>query len=112
VKEETAKERKNRELIEAGQVPEEDDDDPSDEDGVVVDYQIEFCRDLLLQANSTDRRQQLQQAKPFVEQRRAAEQEKVRKALEAMGVNWASAPAAAAKGQPKVQAEIRAPRTL
>jgi len=65
VKEETAKERKNRELIEAGQIPEEDDDDPSDEDGVVVDYQIEFCRDMLLQANSTDRRQQLQQAKPF-----------------------------------------------
>jgi len=110
VKEETAKERKNRELIEAGQVPEEDDDDPSDEDGVVVDYQIEFCRDMLLQANSTDRRQQLQQAKPFVEQRRAAEQEKVRKALEAMGVNWASANNVA-KGQAKVQAEIRASRT-
>src|SRR2546421_92423 len=81
VKEETAKERKNRELIEAGQAPEEDDDDPSDEDGVVVDYQIEFCRDMLVHANATDRRQQLQQAKPFVEQRRAAELEKVRKAL-------------------------------
>ncbi len=111
VKEETAKERKNRELIEAGQAPEDDDDDPSDEDGVVVDYQIEFCRDLLLQANSTDRRQQLQQAKPFVEQRRAVEMEKVRKTLETMGVNWAAAAPAAAKGQAKVQAEIRAPRT-
>jgi carboxyl-terminal processing protease len=109
VKEETARERKNRELIEAGQAPEEDDDDPSDEDGVVVDYQIEFCRDLLLQANSTDRRQQLQQAKPFVEQRRAGEQEKVRKSLEAMGVNWAI-PANGPKGQARVQAEIRAPR--
>jgi carboxyl-terminal processing protease len=111
VKEETAKERKNRELIEAGQAPEEDDDDPSDEDGVVVDYQIEFCRDLLLQANSTDRRQQLQQAKPFVEQRRAGEQEKVRKSLEAMGVNWAPLAANAVKGQARVQAEIRVPRT-
>src|SRR4051812_15316759 len=110
VKEESAKERKNRELIEAGQAPEEDDDDPSDEDGVVVDYQIEFCRDLLLQANSTDRRQQLQQAKPFVEQRRAGELEKVRKALEAMGVNWATANTVA-KGQARVQAEIRVPRT-
>ncbi len=110
VKEETAKERKNRELMEAGQAPEEDDDDPSDEDGVVVDYQIEFCRDLLLQASSTDRRQQLQQAKPFVEQRRAAEQEKVRKALESMGVNWATG-SSVAKGQARVQAEIRAPRT-
>src|SRR6266478_3671540 len=111
VKEETARERKNRELIEAGQAPEEDDDDPSDEDGVVVDYQIEFCRDLLLQANSTDRRQQLQQAKPFVEQRRAAEMERVRKALEAMGVNWAAGTPGAAKGQARVQAEIRVPRT-
>src|SRR6266853_1428659 len=111
VKEETAKERKNRELIEAGQAPEEDDDDPSDEDGVVVDYQIEFCRDLLLQANSTDRRQQLQQAKPFVEQRRAGEQEKVRKALEAMGVNWSPPGSNGAKGQARVAAEIRVPRT-
>src|SRR5437868_5622479 len=102
---------KNRELIEAGQAPEEDDDDPSDEDGVVVDYQIEFCRDLLAHATSTDRRQQLQQAKPFVEQRRAGEQEKVRKSLEAMGVNWAAAAPNAPKGAAKVAAEIRAPRT-
>ncbi len=111
VKEETAKERKNRELIEAGQAPEDDtEDDPSDDDGVQLDYQIEFCRDLLLQANSTDRQQQLRQAKPFVEQRRGVEQEKVRKALEAMGVNWSPAPSAS-KAQARVQAEIRVPRT-
>ena len=111
VKDETAKERKNRELIEAGQAPEDDDDDPSDEDGVVVDYQIEFCRDMLVHANATDRRQQLQQAKPFVEQRRAAELERVRKSLEAMGLNWSPLAANAPKGQARVQAEIRAPRT-
>src|SRR5436190_9293899 len=111
VKDETAKERKNRELIEAGQAPEDDDDDPSDEDGVVVDYQIEFCRDMLMHANATDRRQQLQQAKPFVEQRRACEQEKVAKSLEAMSVNWAAAAPNAPKGAAKVAAEIRAPRT-
>src|SRR5947208_6206524 len=111
VKEETAKERKNRELIEAGQAPEDDDDDPSDEDGVVVDYQIEFCRDMLAHANATDRRQQLQQAKPFVEQRRAAELEKVRKTIEAMGLNWSPLGPNAPKGQARVQAEIRTPRT-
>src|SRR5438067_482023 len=111
VKDETAKERKNRELIEAGQAPEDDDDDPSDEDGVVVDYQIEFCRDMLMHANATDRRQQLQQAKPFVEQRRAAELERVRKSLEAMGLNWSALAANAPKGQARVQAEIRTPRT-
>ena len=111
VKDETAREKKNREAIESGQAPEEDDDDPSDDDGVTVDYQIEFCRDLLLQATSTDRRQQMIQAKPFVEQRRAVEQEKVKKALEAMNVNWSLPPAAAQKGQARVQAEIRVPRT-
>jgi carboxyl-terminal processing protease len=116
VKEETARERKNRELIEAGQQPEDDtsaDDDPSDDDGVQVDYQIEFCRDLLQQATATDRRLQLTQAKPFVEQRRALEQEKVKKALEGMGVNWSPAPAGAQKGQgqARVQAEVRVPRT-
>ena len=116
VKEETAREKKNRELIESGQPPEDDvsDDDPSDDDGVQMDYQIEFCRDLLATATSTDRLQQLQQAKPFVEQKRAVEQEKVKKALEAMGVNWAPGPqqAAVAQGRgAKVQAEIRVPRT-
>src|SRR5438445_6510081 len=127
VKDETAKERKAREAIEAGQAPEEDDsDDPTDDAGVTLDYQIEFCRDMLAQAaTSTNRLEQLKQMKPFVEQRRAQEQEKVRKALEAMGLNWAKAPQAAAAqaaapatpaapqqpGQVKVTAELRAPRT-
>jgi carboxyl-terminal processing protease len=114
LKEETAKEKKNRETLEAGNTPTDEelvDDDPSDDDGVQVDYQIEFCRDLLLHATSTDRQQQLAQAKPFVEQRRAGEQEKVKKVLEGMGVNWAAAPATAPKGQAHVQAEIRVPRT-
>src|SRR5205823_7110754 len=120
VKDETAKERKAREAIEAGQAPEEDDsDDPTDDDGVTLDYQIEFCRDMLAQAaTSTNRQEQLRQMKPFVEQRRAQEQEKVRKALEAMGLNWSKAPLAQAApaqtpaaGQVRVTAELRAPRT-
>jgi carboxyl-terminal processing protease len=111
VKEESARERKNRESLEAGQLPEEDDDDPSDEDGVQLDYQIEFCRDMLLQATSTNRLEQLKQMRPFVEQRRSMEQEKVKKTLEGMGINWAAAPANAPKGQPRLTAEIRAPRT-
>jgi carboxyl-terminal processing protease len=35
----------------------------------------------------------------------------VRKALEAMGVNWAAAPQGATKGQARISAELRAPRT-
>ena len=113
VKEETAKERKTRETLEAGQVPDEEDgsDDPSDDDGVQVDYQMEFCRDLLLQATSTNRLEQLKQMRPFVAQRRALEQEKVKKALEAMNVNWAPAPQGTQKGKAVVQADIKAPRT-
>src|SRR5712671_7928651 len=101
LKEETVKERKTREAIESGQAPEEDDsDDPSDEDGVTLDYQIEFCRDLVAQAaTSTNRQEQLRQAKPFVEQRRAIEQEKVRKMLEGMGLNWSKSPQVAAGQQ-------------
>ena len=72
-KEETAKEKKARESAEAGTVPEDDDDaDPADDDGVTLDYQIEFCRDLLGRASSTNRVEQLQQMKPFVAERRAA----------------------------------------
>jgi carboxyl-terminal processing protease len=117
VKEETAKERKNREALEAGQLPDDDvdSDDPSDEDGVTLDYQIEFCRDLLAQAKSTNRLEQLQQMKPYVEQRRGQEQEKVKKALEAMGLNWALPADKAEQGEAKstgrVTAEVRAPRT-
>ena len=123
VKEETPKEKKDREALEAGEVPDDDvsADDPSDDDGVTLDYQIEFCRDLLLQAKSTDRLVQLQQMKPYVEQKRAEEQAKVTKDLEAMGVNWQAAPAPA-PGQPadqaaanqapaKLTAEVRSART-
>ncbi len=110
LKEETAKEKKTRESLEAGEQPEED-DDPSDDDGVQVDYQIEFCRDLLLQATSTDRQEQLKQMRPFVAQRRAMEQEKVKKALEVMNVNWTPAPQGTQKAKAVVQAEIKAPRT-
>jgi carboxyl-terminal processing protease len=110
LKEETAKEKKARESLEAGEQPEED-DDPSDDDGVQVDYQMEFCRDLLLQATSVNRLEQLKQMRPFVAQRRAMEQEKVKKALDAMGVNWAPAPQGTQKAKAVVQAEIKAPRT-
>jgi carboxyl-terminal processing protease len=116
VKDETAREKKSREALEAGQVPEDDldSDDPTDDDGVTLDYQIEFCRDLLLQAKSTDRREQLKQMKPYVAQRREQEQAKVKKALEAMGLNWAPPPAGAEapeKGATRLVAEVKAPRT-
>ena len=115
-KEETAKEKKAREAAEAGTLPEDDDDtDPADDDGVTLDYQIEFCRDLLGRATSTNRLEQLQQMKPFVAERRAGEQEKVSHALEGLGLDWTAAPAELAsqeKGQKaKVTAELRAPHT-
>jgi carboxyl-terminal processing protease len=116
-KEETAKEKKARESAEAGTVPDDDDaaDADPDDDGVVLDYQIEFCRDLLGRAVSTNRLEQLQQMKPFVAERRSTEQEKVSKALEGLGLDWTAAPAELAaqeKGQKaKVTAELKAPHT-
>ena len=117
LREESSKEKKAREAAEAGQTPEDDlaEEDGIDDDGVTVDYQIDFCRDLLLRATSTNRLEQLQQMKPFVAEKRAAEQEKVKKSLEAMGLSW-GAPAAeqlaAAKGlKGKLSGEMKAPRT-
>ncbi|MBS2021389.1 MAG: PDZ domain-containing protein [Deltaproteobacteria bacterium] len=115
LREETAKEKKNREAIENGQQPDDDlDDELNDDDGVTVDYQIEFARDLLGRATSTDRLEQLQQMRPYVAEKRAAEAEKVKKALEAMGLDWSAAPAdaqaSAAGGKAKLSAEVKAAR--
>ena len=109
VREETARERKAREAADAGnrEPPEEDEEEQIEDDGVTVDYQIEFCRDLLLTVPYTDRREQLAKVRPFVEQRRAAEQEKVRGKLEAMGLRWTAAPAQV-QGQPRIIAEMQA----
>lgn len=115
LREETAREKKNREAAEAGQQVEEDlDEEPIDDDGVTVDYQIEFCRDLLLRATSTNRLEQLQQMKPYVAEKRAVEAEKVRKSLEGMGLDWSPASsdalAAAHKGKGKLVAELKPAR--
>jgi carboxyl-terminal processing protease len=73
-----------------------------------MDYQIEFCR--LCGRHSTDACSSCSRP-PFVEQRRGQEQDKVKKQLEAMGVNWTPPPANAPKGVARVQAEIKVPRT-
>src|SRR6266853_5380031 len=78
VREETARERKAREAAEAGgtTLPDEDEEEQIDEDGITVDYQMEFCRDMLLQIPAVDRRDQIAKLVPFVEQRRQMEAEK------------------------------------
>jgi carboxyl-terminal processing protease len=114
LREETSREKKAREAAESGQAPEEEflEEDGSDDDGVTLDYQIEFCKELLGRATSANRLEQLQQMKPFVAEKRAAEQEKVKKQLEQMGLNW-GAPDGLAKGQKgKLTGEVKAPRTV
>ncbi len=107
VRDETARERKAREQAEAGgtALPEDDEEEQLDDDGVTVDYQMEFCRDLLLAIPSVDRREQLAKMPQFVEQRRLQEKDKVKKKLEELGLDWSPA-VAAAQGEPKIVAEM------
>ena len=112
VREETTRERKAREQAEAGgtAAPEEDEEDTLDDDGVTVDYQMSFCRDMLLQIPEVDRQKQIAKLGAFVEQRRAMEQEKVAKKLEGYGVNWVAS-GDKVQGEPKIVAEMSSQST-
>jgi carboxyl-terminal processing protease len=59
-----------------------------DEENVAADYQVEFARELLLRAPKTDRSGMLAAARPFLAERRAEEEAKIQKSVEALGVDW------------------------
>ena len=65
----------------------EEEDENVDED-VVEDYQVKFCRDLVLRAPAVVRQDQLAQARPFLEERRQSEEAKIHDAIGKLGVNW------------------------
>ncbi|MGC4115176.1 MAG: MXAN_5808 family serine peptidase [Myxococcales bacterium] len=69
-------------------------EDP-DTDEIVEDYQIRFARDLILAAPASTRDAMLRAAKPFIAGRRAEEAVRIEKAVEALGLDWNAAPAAA-----------------
>jgi carboxyl-terminal processing protease len=59
-----------------------------DEDLIASDYQVEFSRQLILRAPRTDRLGMIQAARPFLAERRALEDQRIEKAIEAMGLDW------------------------
>lgn len=82
------------------------DDGEPDEDLYASDYQIEFARQLILRAPKTDRLGMVQAARPFLAERRAQEDQKIGKAIEAMGLDWTESKAKPA-GQPQAQVEFK-----
>jgi carboxyl-terminal processing protease len=59
-----------------------------DEDQIASDYQVQFARDLMLAAPRTDRTGTLEAAKDFLAQRQAAEDAKIEKEINDLGLDW------------------------
>ncbi len=84
----------------------EDEDAEANPDELVEDYQIRFARDLLARASFADRPRLLQAAKGFVAERRLDEEARLKSKLEALGVDWSSAPA---QGTPRPVVTVSPP---
>ncbi len=82
--------------------PDRDDYDDLDElegldpdtEAIVEDFPIRFARDLLVAAPFSERDKMLQASQAFIAERRAQEQEKIHKAIETLGIDWAVSGAA------------------
>jgi carboxyl-terminal processing protease len=84
---------------------EEADEEP-DTDEIAEDFQMRFARDLLVAAPFTTRNEMLKAAKPFIAERRKLEEDRIRKAIEALDLDW-SLPEGKAEGVPKLLSEMR-----
>jgi carboxyl-terminal processing protease len=80
-------------------------EDP-DTDEIVEDYQMRFARDLLAAAPFSKRDQMLKAAKPFIAERRKLEEERIKKAIEALGLDW-SLPDGRVAAAPKLVADMK-----
>jgi carboxyl-terminal processing protease len=69
-------------------VDEEDEDNPTDPDAIVEDYEVDFARDLMAQAKGWKRREVLATAKPFFDKKLLDEQARIVEALKKLGVDW------------------------
>ncbi len=85
-----------------GEEPRADDEPTLDEPGdAPADFAMELARDLLAQARSLNRRQLVAGSQAFFERVRASQDDKLRSAVEKLGVDWSAGPARAA-GPPAV----------
>jgi carboxyl-terminal processing protease len=97
----------------------EDEESDANPDEFVEDYQIRFARDLLRRAPLADRPRMLEQAKGFVAERAAQEEDRLEKRLKDLGVDWseghasnAGTPRAAVTVTPASGKELKAGETV
>ena len=102
VKVDPKKERPDRDDYE-----QDEPDEEAEPDEIAEDYQIRFARDLLLAAPANNRKDMLKLAKPFIAERRKAEEEKIKKSIEALGIDWSLPEGKAAAGAPKLSVEMK-----
>jgi carboxyl-terminal processing protease len=74
----------------------EDEASEANPDEFVEDYQIQFARDLLGRAPFNERAKQLEAAKGLVQERKAQEEERLRKRFADLGIDWSPGPVAGA----------------
>ncbi|MHB8419969.1 MAG: MXAN_5808 family serine peptidase [Myxococcales bacterium] len=80
------------------------DDAPDDDDGFKVDFQVEFARDLVAAAPVATRKGMLEASHAYVDSVKQAQQQKIEKAIAALGVDWT---AGAPQGTPKPVVEVK-----
>ena len=80
--------------------PEEEEEEAAEEN--LIDYPMEFARDLLAQAKSPRRRDILTGSKSFFDKARTDEDKRISGALEKLGVDWNPGPANPNPGQVQV----------
>ncbi|HZH02593.1 MAG TPA: S41 family peptidase, partial [Myxococcaceae bacterium] len=66
--------------------------DAESQDEIKEDFEVQFARDFVLKAPSSDREKMLQTGKSFLQERRRAEEERINGAIEALGVDWKPGP--------------------
>ncbi|MGB8931682.1 MAG: MXAN_5808 family serine peptidase [Anaeromyxobacteraceae bacterium] len=81
----------------------EDEASEANPDEFVEDYQIQFARDLLGRAPFNARAKLLEAAKGLVQERRAQEEERLRKRFAGLGIDWTAAPV---RGTPRANVSV------
>jgi carboxyl-terminal processing protease len=66
----------------------EEDENPTDPDALVEDYEVDFARDLVSQAKGWKRREVLSSSKPFFDKKLGEEQTRIVEALKKLGIDW------------------------
>lgn len=95
----------------------EDEASEANPDEFVVDYQIQFARDLLARAPFNERAKLLEAAKGLVQERKVQEAERLRKRVADLGIDWSGGsvggtPKAIVTVTPSGDREVRAGETV